>query len=108
MDGYRVFGIWYCKQCKCRQRFISFDVKISDPDFAECIVCGYRYGKCIDYTATNPGDRIKPVLDRKVVAAGLRESMELDRKRMERDGVPLKVPNEIRRELHRRLESEPW
>lgn len=83
------------------QRFVSYDLRESDPDFYECYSCGYQYGKRIDETA-KPGLNVLPTLSHAIVEKGRKLLAE---EAIRTGNVDQRfIPNEIKMERRRRRE----
>lgn len=99
---YNVKGIWWCRPCCENRLFISYDLRLQDPDLFECISCGFQWGKSIDPTGVNPSQRVKRVLSEAVVKRGYERFLAQEVRRRNQAGLPMQVPNEIRQEIARR------
>lgn len=70
MSGYRVWGIWKCRECDAAREFITYDLSSIDADMAECGICGFQYGKTIDMTQDDPTKRVRSTLSKPVLRRG--------------------------------------
>lgn len=107
MSGYRVWGIWKCRGCDGPREFITYDLSSIDADEAECAMCGYRYGKRIDMTETDPSKRVKTSLSKSVIRRGRQRYLDEQKNLSRKHGMLAieRVTPQIIAELRRREEE---
>lgn len=102
-------GIWHCRVCKMRTKFLTFetDPDKRDPNLAECELCGFVFGRKIDQMRVDPTTGLRTtvvegVLSPETIERGRRRLRDEQTQIRKRLGIPLHAPRALTQELLRR------